>query len=221
MIDPAAQLSLLESRAAARDVHGLRVCALRLNVWLELSGRTALRGDLRWLRLAARAARDQEVLGRRGWAQIPAEEQQQAARTLETALAGARYRGLLRSLCALPPLDPRMAQRALPRMVTRMRRAAAAALAQSEDEQARHRLRRRARRLRYAYEWLGQPANELIALQEALGRSNDAAVALAHARAHRPQDEKLLTGLQREAAGDRSQLKDLLEAVERTLEDEG
>jgi CHAD domain-containing protein len=106
-------------------------------------------------------------------------------------------------------------------MVTRMRRAAATALASSEDEQARHRLRRRARRLRYALEWLGQPANELIALQEALGRSNDAAVALAHASAHCPQDQALLTGLQREAAGDRSHLKELLEAVERTLEDEG
>lgn len=220
MIDPAAQLSLLESQAAAREVHALRVCALRLNVWLELSGRTALRSDLRWLRLAARAARDQQVLDRRQWVRIPIVEREAAAQALESALSSARYRGLLLALSALPPLNPRTALRVLPRMATRMRRAASAALARPGDEHARHRLRRRARRLRYALEWLGQPANALIALQEALGRSNDAVVALAHAREQCPEDQALLASLRLESAADASLLKELLEAVERTLEDE-
>ena len=220
MIDLAPQLSLLEARAQALEVHGLRVAALRINVWLELCGHSALRSDLRWLRLSAREARDLEVLEKRAWVKISAAELQHARSTLSAALASARFSGLLRALASLPPLEPRRAQRALPRMLTRLRRAADDALKAPNDEAARHRLRRRARRLRYACEWLGRPANEWIAIQEELGRSNDAAVALERARRQHVGDATLLAALTQEARGTPVRLRELWEQVERSLEEE-
>lgn len=219
MIDPRPQLLELESRAQRREVHPLRVQALRLNVWLELAGYRVLRPDLRWLRLQARAQRDLEVLLQGGWVSVSSAELELARAQLERALHSPRYRGLLRALAALPALDPNRAERSLARLCTRARRAAGAALLASEDPELRHRLRRRARRLRYALEWLGHSARALIELQDELGRSNDAAVALERALQDPAAQPRQIEHLRKQAAGDKQRLKQLWSAVEQELEE--
>lgn len=219
MIDPRPQLLELESRAKRREVHPLRVQALRLNVWLELAGYGVLRPDLRWLRLQARAQRDLEVLVQSGWVSVSAAELELARAQLERAVHSPRYRGLLRALAALPALDPNLAERSLARLCTRARRAARGALLDSQDPELRHRLRRRARRLRYALEWLGRPSRALIELQDELGRSNDAAVALERSLQRPDADPAQIELLRKHAAGDKQRLKQLWSAVEQELEE--
>jgi CHAD domain-containing protein len=87
----------------------------------------------------------------------------------------------------LPPLGCRKARRSLRRFV---QRALERGHHLPRNDYARlHALRRSARRVRFALEWLGEPSDELIMVQDTLGAFGDAWVAFRRARHARTDGE--------------------------------
>ncbi|MCK6444769.1 MAG: CHAD domain-containing protein [Planctomycetes bacterium] len=184
---PRRTLAHLEAHlAVARDgedpegVHQVRVASARLETFLRLSSRRALRDDLRWLRERASAVRDLDVLlaGRlpKPFAEWLAAERVVARAGLIEALESPRLRALLDAWNWVPPLDRKRAAHERRRLARRATVRAASALAADATLDAFHAVRRALRRLRYAEEWLRRDASELKALQQSLGELNDVAV---------------------------------------------
>jgi CHAD domain-containing protein len=151
--------------ATPEATHQIRVETRRIDVWLRLAGRRALRDDLRALRRAAGPVRDLDVLGHG--------ERAAAEDALLAAVRAERTRSLLLALDVLPPLDP---DGAAPRLRHLVHHACRLPDASALDL---HRIRRAIRRIRYAREWLDQDPGPLPALQEALGAATDALTAAA------------------------------------------
>lgn len=174
---------LLEHLPIAREgqdpegVHQVRVAVRRLRVWLRLAGMRVLEDDLAWLVRAAGEVRDLEVLLQhpnlpktfRTWAEL---RLKQARTAFLPLLDSPRLAGLLQALSILPPLDEKVAESRLERLVRQVERRAVEW--RSEDSIERlHALRRALRRLRYALEWLGQDSDTVKALQEIFGQVGD------------------------------------------------
>lgn len=190
-IPPSLWLEKLESLAAAgkadlhaEAVHELRVATGRLRVWLALSGMSVLQDDLRWLRDAAGALRDLDVvierLGSRTWAKVLFERRDLLADQLLATLTGSRVQGLLGALRVLPPLPEKTARKRTARLKKAVGRVGARARKDGEDLEPIHQLRRYVRRLRYAVEWQGGECSRLESLQDALGEVGDLATAQRH-----------------------------------------
>jgi CHAD domain-containing protein len=166
-------------------VHQVRVACARLDVFLRLGERRALRDDLRWLRERASAVRDLDVL----LASAPPEpfalwlagERVVARAALLEALESPRLRALLDAWRWLPPLRrerARKLRRELERKCARrVRKALAPDAPPDAPLEALHAARRAVRRLRYADEWLGRRGRPLAQIQDALGEVNDLSVA--------------------------------------------
>lgn len=174
-------LPLAREGVDPEGVHQVRVAARRLRVWLELGGYQVLHDDLRWLVRGAGKVRDLEVMLHsplpKSFAAWLAEKLQAARKELTAILDSPRLLGLTRALRNLPPLPVPEAERRLGRFERRVQRRQVAWNATRSFEDL-HALRRALRRLRYAREYLGQEVEDLKALQEVLGRLNDADVAL-------------------------------------------
>lgn len=200
-------------------VHQVRVAGRRLRVGLELGGYRVLRDDLRWLVRGAGKVRDLEVLLQtsppQAFAAWLAEQHREARKELLDILEAPRLEGLLWALRYLPPIPTHEAERRLARFERRVEKRKAAWRARHTPE-ALHALRRALRRLRYAREFLGRDAKDLKALQEALGRFNDLAVALRYLDAFETQSGQRLGDYR--AALERQRVQALAEAS-RMLED--
>jgi CHAD domain-containing protein len=178
-------------------VHQMRVAIARIRVWLELGGWRVLHDDLRRLRAAAAGVRDLDVqLARDIPAAYAAElraERTVAHQSLLAALDDPEFQSLVSALENMPPVRRRQARKRLARFI---HRAVARGRELPRNDYARlHALRRSVRRVRFALEWLGEPAGELVKLQEALGEFGDVWVAFRRAsrgrkssqvREHRP-----------------------------------
>lgn len=151
-------------------VHDVRVSCRRLDVFLRLAGRRALRGDLCWLRRALGPLRDLDVIRA---LELP------LVRTVERRLAGERRRlgrtaaalathertaALLQGLRHQPPLGRKEAVAACARFEEALRRRPPA-----RTFDALHDERRAVRRVRFAAEWLGRDTTELRERQAVLG----------------------------------------------------
>lgn len=165
-------------------VHQVRVATRRLQSFLRLSGRKVLLSDLRWVRSVMGAARDLDVLiaSRPGPAfrQHLLAERRAARKAVRSVIDDPRCRALLLALRAVPPLDSAAAFPRLRRDLERVLGDGERFEADPLDAEALHTLRRHAKGLRYALDWLSIQRSGLKPLQEALGSSNDAWVALEH-----------------------------------------
>lgn len=160
-------------------VHDLRVATRRVDVYLRLGGWAVLREDLRRLRTVAGPVRDLDVR--------MAEERRASGRPARGRVATRRRaRDELRAEAAHPDTDALLLALSLlpplPRdQLLRGRRRLARRLLEQEVDPAQaedvHRRRRALRRLRYACELLGEPVDELVVLQDALGAVSDAWIA--------------------------------------------
>jgi len=167
-------------------VHQVRVAVARLRVWLDLGGWRVLHDDLRWLRARAAPVRDLDVqLARElppAYAERLRAEHRLAREALVRALQTDRLHALLSALAVLPPLSASEARDGLERLT---RRTLALGRALPRDGYAcLHAVRRSVRRVRFALEWLGQPSDEIVRLQDALGAFGDAFVAVRYAKEH-------------------------------------
>ena len=165
-------------------VHQLRVAVARIRVWLDLGRWRVLHDDLRWLRAKAAPVRDLDVqLAREAPAPLRGAlvaEREAARSVLLAALDDARFESLVSALASMRPVHRRQARKCVARFVGR---ALARGRAAGPKDYARlHALRRSVRRVRFAIEWMGEPVDELIALQDALGAFGDAWVAVRRAR---------------------------------------
>lgn len=179
----AERLEVARAGREAEGVHGLRVACARLDVFLRLAGRRALRDDLRWLRRAASSVRDFNVLLSR---ELPAEfrkrlaEQCEPARaTLEAALGDERCEALLAGLESVPPIAMADARARVEKLRQRVAERGAEVERTAGSVDALHALRRRLRRLRYAHEWLDVECKPLRRMHDELGALNDSVVTLA------------------------------------------
>jgi len=200
------RLSLAAASARATGdaaaVHELRSASRRLDVWLRLAGRRALRDDLRWLRREAAAARDLDIAlegtqdeAHRGWLLA----RREAARlSLRAALDGARWAALTRALPLVPPVDRATAREHLGPLAKLARARLHALSAEPSEPAALHALRRALRTLRFAHGWLGREPAVLSRLQDELGAVGDAAVRLAFWQA-RAEEQPAAKGGRREA----------------------
>jgi CHAD domain-containing protein len=181
---------LIESAEIARaghdgeGVHQVRASAGRLDVWLRMGERRVLRDDLRWVRSAAADVRDFDVLLERtlppvfaAW--VHSERVVARTRMLRT-LDDPRFVALTSSLALLPNVEPAQGVAYAKRERRKVEERGRAIEREDAGIGDMHRLRRCVRRLRYAREALGIGARRVKALQDDLGRLNDAAVALAH-----------------------------------------
>jgi CHAD domain-containing protein len=162
-------------RGEVEGVHGLRVAAERLRVWLWMHGTHVLGDDLRWLRKTAGRVRDldvalahEESVPMRSWL---SEERRARQVELEAALRSPRLVALFEGLENLPPLPARAARRGT-RKLARRALAKGDALA-GGDVEALHALRRALRRWRYALEWTDGRSKKVRRLQEELGEIGD------------------------------------------------
>lgn len=188
-IPPEPWLSELERRLSSSDVlageegvHQLRVAAGRLQAWLDLGGRRALRDDLRRLRRTVAGLRDGDVLlARRSGVEDTRDLAAGRERELERAresLQRSRPEALLRALGFVPWPSAARAERRLSKLAKRALRSADALVAGERDPLHLHQLRRRVRRVRYDLEWLGRASDFARELQDALGAWHDATLDL-------------------------------------------
>jgi len=178
-------LERIDVARAGRDsegVHGLRVACAHLDVFLRLLGWRVLRADLRWLRRAASAVRDLDVLLAQN--DLPNEfavaldaQRTPAREQLLAVLDHERCSALLDALEELPSLTFARAQRRSRKLATRVTLLGARAFRPDGDVDTLHALRRALRRLRYAHEWLGREPKAARRLQDELGALNDVVVA--------------------------------------------
>lgn len=183
-----ALLERIDVARAGRDsegVHGLRVACARLDVFLRLLGWRVLRADLRWLRRAASAVRDLDVLLDQSDLpdafRVALQAQREPAREqLLAVLAHERCGALLDALEELPPLRFARAQRRSVKLATRVAVLGLNMRRPDADVEAFHALRRALRRLRYAQEWMNLDPKAARRLQAELGALNDTVVAQQH-----------------------------------------
>lgn len=173
-------VELARSTGDSTVVHELRVACARLEVFLRLAGWRVLRPDLRWLRRAASAVRDLDVLlagapPPRVRAALQRERRHAHAAWLD-ALGSERTAALLVALEAAPRLDSARALAACSRLRRRVERRGRAVERGGGDVRRLHALRRALRRLRYAREWLELDCTPIRELQDVLGALNDAVV---------------------------------------------
>lgn len=184
----AASLAAARATPSVDDVHDLRVSAARLIAWLEISGRRALRDDLRWLRRAAGEVRDLDVILERHsateWGAVLHHERAARARKFADLAGSPRVEGLLAGLRCVPVPVADEARERVGKLEQRLAKAGTKLESDPFESESLHRLRRRARRLRYAYEWLGDDAKPLAALQERLGELQNLAVEDQHLAEH-------------------------------------
>ena len=167
-------------------VHQLRVAVAHIRVWLELGRWTVLHDDLRWLREQAAPVRDLDVqLGHEmpaAYAEVLRAERDRAHHELLVALGESRFASLVAALEVLPPLRTRRVRNGVARSA---RRTLALGRALPRDGHACvHAARRSVRRVRISLEWLGEPSEHLVRLQDVLGEYCDAWVAVRRARLH-------------------------------------
>jgi CHAD domain-containing protein len=148
-------------RDEVEGVHQVRVATRRLDVWLRLAKRRALRDDLAWLRRSASHVRDLDVVSTLT-----------ARGAMLVEWSSARLPGLCDALEAMPPLTEERARRGLSKLARKVREAETA-IGSNGDLVALHRLRRALRRLRYGLEWLGERVDPARELQDVLGALND------------------------------------------------
>lgn len=164
-------------------VHQVRVAAGRLDVWLRMHERRVLRDDLRWLRSVASDVRDFDVALTRPlplvFANWIANERAAARERLIATFAHPRFVALLGALALMPGFEAERGLAYVKRERRRVEERGRAIEREDADVADMHRLRRAIRRLRYAREALGLGVRRIKAMQDELGRLNDAAVALA------------------------------------------
>lgn len=254
----AAQVTaLLDSVHETGDVeavHTTRVRARRLRSVLRTHRRflpapppPGLLDDLRWLGHVAGPVRDLDVLAehlrhadapgpdRHAWLAALASDRAAARATAESALSGARLRGLLRDLGALlaspEPAPAAPGVGSLRRETRRLLRLADHAGAVAPDHpqrgEALHDVRKAAKRLRYAAEALGDPtgppgrlADAAEAVQTSLGERLDHGLAAdwLEAYAERTPDPALAAASRAQAARDRALATHDLDAYGRALD---
>jgi CHAD domain-containing protein len=186
-----------------RAVHQLRVAAGRLNVWLELGARAALRDDLRRIRRSVAELRDTDVLLARHPPDTEAARlratRELAASRATTALRAARPHAVAAALAFVPWPTTAQAERALRRLGLRVVDAAEETAHGQLDPTHLHRFRRRVRRTRYALEWLGRDATNARELQDVLGLWHDATLDERRLESAPPESvESLRNALERE-----------------------
>lgn len=188
----------------ARAVHRLRVGLERLRIWALLADAEGARGELRWARRQAAAVRDIDVcLALRPPPRIAAalrEARPPLQRRLERSLASRRFSSVIDALQATPaPSRPSAARRA----GAVVRRALAQVKATHERRwtaRSVHALRRALRRSRYALDWLGEPSEDLEALQQVLGAACDRRMAIRRLRGGPPDQRRYRRRLASELA---------------------
>lgn len=165
-------------------VHQVRVAAGRLDVWLRMHERRVLRDDLRWFRSAASDVRDCDVVLARAlpaaFASWIATERAAARQRMLATFAHPRCAALIGALALMPSFPAERGRAYVKRERRKVEERGRAIEREDADVADMHRLRRATRRLRYAREALGLGVRRIKALQDELGRLNDAAVALAH-----------------------------------------
>lgn len=178
-----AHLPVALSGEDPEGVHQVRVAGRRLRVYLDLLGWRVLQDDLRRLVRGAGRVRDLEVALTgplalpSGFRAYLAEELRLARTNLPGLLDSPWMEALLQALSVLPPLDAKVAEKNLERLVARAE-ARLAALRREPSLEALHAYRRALRRVRYAKEFLELPTKRERALQEVLGGLQDLDVLL-------------------------------------------
>ncbi len=175
-----AALPVSRTGADPEGVHRVRVALARIRVWLRLGDWHVLGDDARWLRQQAAAVRDLDVrLAQHPPPMVAAAWRMRwlgAHRAWVAALDHPRTAALLEALELLPPVPH---ARALAEVRRLERTVAARGRDAFDGGLARlHALRCAVRRLRVALEWSGLDSARVTALQDALGRACDAAIAL-------------------------------------------
>lgn len=187
-------LEALRERSAPGDVHDLRVASRRLAVWLRLAGLHVLRDDLRWLRQAAGAVRDIDVVlaieGDPSWSRWLRSERRVRHQELRIALEAERTAGLVLALRGLPPVSTARAREQLAALAASALEAGEKLEAAPDDAERFHLLRRKVRILRFGLEWLDRKTRPLREFQEVSGAAADRALSL-RLLAEYPQREEL------------------------------
>ena len=175
----------LEAARAADDpevVHELRVATRRLSSWLRLARIRVLRDDLAWLRGAAGAVRDADVViamdldpALTAWLR---EERIARRGALAAAIASERTDALLVALDGLPGLSRAEARAGVARLARRALARGRALEERPDEVEAFHALRRAVRSLRYGLEWVGDKTKAFRAFQDVSGAAADRALAL-------------------------------------------
>ncbi|HUS66716.1 MAG TPA: CHAD domain-containing protein [Kofleriaceae bacterium] len=189
MIEATPWLSKLRDHMAAatdrgepEDLHDLRVATRRLASWLKLGQLAPLRDDLRWLRHAAGAVRDPDVVldmqPEAAFARWLRQLRNARHIDLRAALGSERVTALLAALESLPDLDRRLARRAVPHLARRALERGRQLELEPDQLDRFHALRRAVRSLRYGLEWLDEKSGALRDFQETSGLAADQAVAL-------------------------------------------
>jgi CHAD domain-containing protein len=191
VIAPRAWLSVLEgemARLRERDdpetIHQVRVASRHLDAWLRLARLHVLRDDLRWLRRAAGAVRDVDVVMALeldltgGWSRWLRQLRRTRLQELTLALGSERAAALALALGALPALPRATAEASLRRLAGRALAAGDVLERAPDDVEHFHALRRAVRILRYGLEWLDEKTGAFRRFQEVAGRASDRALAL-------------------------------------------
>lgn len=200
------QVPIARAGVDPEGAHQVRVAIARIRVWLALGGWRVLDDDLRWLRDRLAAIRDVDVELQQEppprWAATLHRRHARAQRALLATLQDERLPSALLALSCLPSIPPTRARRMLPRMARAVLACGHVARRSNRDLASLHRLRREVRRLRFALEWLGEDATELVKVQESIGTACDFGVVLRdlgarHGRGVRRYRAKLALGLSR------------------------
>lgn len=189
-----AYLAIARRGEEPSGVHQVRVASRRLDVWLRLGDWHVLRDDLRWLRSTCASARDLDVLAARR--DLPADfhdwlvqRRRSEQGGLREALDHERVEAILDALAAMPPVSVARARAAVKKIMAAVLDRGSQVDHASADTEALHRLRRALRRLRFGLEWVGEPADALIKLQDAFGDLNDRAVLMRWIEQYPEQDD--------------------------------
>ncbi len=183
----------------AEAVHELRSATRRLDAWLRLGGRRALRDDLRWLRREAAAVRDLDIALEAeapalhlDWLRARREVQRLA---LRASLDGPRWSAIASALPLVPPVEDPTARAQLAGLAARALERTKRFHRAPSDPAKMHDLRRSLRVLRYAQGFLGREPKLFSRLQDALGAVGDAAVRLSWLAVHKEEVAPRAAGL--------------------------
>jgi len=177
-----AHLPVAAEGSDLEGVHQVRVAAGRLDTWLRLGERPALRDGLRRFRRSAGRLRDLDVLLASdpppAWEPWLRERWRREHARFRAGLEDPGLEELLAALERLPGIEHGLARRNARKLEEQVAARGRRLEAAPTNLEACHSLRKAVRRLRYALEWLGESTEPIKALQKILGRLNDASVAL-------------------------------------------